>query len=162
MEYVRKATHKDIERIRFIVEQCWDFASVDPESGKKITLMVPDFYSPGRLNNEISDKISVFLLAIDGELAVAFATYRLNQNDEISTELNALYCLPQTQGKRLDELLVNEVIKDTIIAGGDKIFVILTNYVGPVGLFKRLGFELVKTVDPTKQGPEILMMSKSL
>jgi N-acetylglutamate synthase-like GNAT family acetyltransferase len=162
MEYVRKATYEDIERIQFIAQECWDRTSVDIAARKKITLMLRDFYSHARLNNEITNNASSFLLAIDGELAVAFVTYRFNYSDDVSTELNALYCLPQTQGKRFDELLVNEVIKDTIIAGGSKIFVVLTNYIGPVGLFKKIGFELVNEIDSAKQELEILVMSKNL
>jgi N-acetylglutamate synthase-like GNAT family acetyltransferase len=162
MRYIRKATHDDIERIRFIVEQCWGLASGDFESKKKITLMVNDFYSYGKLTNEINKEVSTFLLAIDGELAVAFASFKVNNLDIISTELNALYCLPQTQGKRFDELLINELIKNTIAAGGQKIFVVLTNYNAPVGVFERLGFVPVKITDDNKLNPDILMLSKTV
>lgn len=162
MKYIRKATHEDIERIRFIVEQCWGLTAGDSESRKKINLIIHDFYSYGKLNNEINNDVSTFLLAIDGELAVAFASYKFDGNDTMSTELNALYCLSQTQGKRFDELLVNEVIKNTIAAGGHKIFVVLTNYNGPVGLFERLGFEPVKITDVKKLNSEILVMSKNI
>ena len=162
MKYIRKATSEDIERIRFIVEQCWGLASSDAESKKKINLMVHNFYSYGKLTNEINNDLSTFLLAIDGELAVAFVSFKFDTSDVTSCELNALYCLPQTQGKRFDEILVNEVIKNTVAAGGKKIFAVLTNYTGPIGLFERLGFELVNKADPTKQEPEILVMSKNL
>jgi N-acetylglutamate synthase-like GNAT family acetyltransferase len=162
MKYIRKATHEDIERIKFIVEQCWGLVSDDSESRKKINLMVHDFYSYGKLTNDINNDVSTFLLAIDGELAVAFASFRFEGKDIISTELNALYCLPQTQGKRFDELLVNEVIKNTSAAGGHKIFVVLTHYNGPVGLFERLGFEPVKITDDKKSNFGILVMSKNI
>jgi N-acetylglutamate synthase-like GNAT family acetyltransferase len=161
MRYIRKATHEDIERIRFIVEQCWGLASGDYEYRRSINLMVHDLYSYGKLTNEINNDVSTFLLAIDGELAVAFASYQLDNNDVLSTELKALYCLPQTQGKRFDELLVNEVIKNTIAAGGHKIFVVLNNYTGPVGLFERLGFRPVKTNDQQRE-PEMFVMVKNL
>jgi N-acetylglutamate synthase-like GNAT family acetyltransferase len=162
MKYIRKATRDDIELIRYIVEQCWGQTPGDSEYRRKINSIVHDYYSSGKLTNEINNDISTFLLAIDGELAVAFASYRFEKSDVISSELKALYCLPQTQGKRFDELLVNEVIKNTIAAGGHKIFVVLTNYSGPVGLFERLGFEPVKITDDKKLNPEILMMSKTI
>jgi ribosomal protein S18 acetylase RimI-like enzyme len=124
--------------------------------------MVHDFYSNGRLTYEISNNSSVFLLVIDGELAVAFTSYTFKSNDVLDCELNALYCLPETQGKRFDKLLVHEVIKDTIAAEGNSVLVVLTNYNGPVGLFERLGFKLLKINDPKKPGSEILVMSKDL
>jgi N-acetylglutamate synthase-like GNAT family acetyltransferase len=144
MEYIRKATPADAERIRFIAEQCWWLASGDSEAKKKIGQMVRELYSQGRLTSEIANNISVFLLVIDGELAVAFTSYTFTNNDGIACELNALYCLPETQGKRFDELLIHEVIKDTTAVGGHRVFVVLTNYGGPVGLFERLGFEPFK------------------
>ena len=154
MEYIRKATPADAERIRFIAEQCWWLASGDIEAQKKIGQMVREVYSNGKLTNEINNNISVFLLVIDRELAVAFTSYTFTNNDGIACELNALYCLPETQGKRFDELLVLEVIKDTTAAGGRRLFVVLPNDNGPVGLFERLGFEQLES--------DILVMSKTL
>jgi hypothetical protein len=163
MEYIRKATSEDAERIRFIAEQCWWLSTGNGEAQKKIVQMVHDLYSHWKLTYEITNNISVYLLAVDGELAVAFTSYTFSNDDGISCEINALYCLPETQGKRFDELLVNEVIKDTIAAGGNSIFVVLSNsYNGPVGVFERLGFELLTANDPKRSGSEIFIMSKRL
>jgi len=162
MEYIRKATPADAERIRFIAEQCWWLASGDTGAQRQIEQMVQDLYSQGRLTNEINSGISVFLLVIDRESSVAFTSYAFRGDDIISCELNALYCLPETQGKRFDELLVNEVVRNTIAVGGSSIFVVLSNYNGPTSLFERLGFESHKTSDPDKLTSEILIMSKDL
>ena len=94
MKYIRKATQEDTERIRYIVEECWGIASSDPESQNDINSMVHDFYSQSKLTNEINNNISAFLLAIDGEFVVAFASYKFNSNNVKSSEINALYCLP--------------------------------------------------------------------
>jgi N-acetylglutamate synthase-like GNAT family acetyltransferase len=161
MEYIRKATAADAERIRFIAEHCWLLASRNAEAQKNIKQLIHDFYSYGKLTNEINSGISVFLLAIDEELAVAFTSYTFKNNAVISCELNALYCLPVTQGKRLDELLVHEVIKNTIAVGGVKIFVLLTHYNGQVGLFERLGFEPLKMNDQEFDS-EMLVMGKNI
>jgi len=162
MEYIRKATPADAKRISFIAEQCWWLASGDPAAQKKITRTVYELYSHGRLTTEIKNNTSVFLLVIDGELPVAFTSYTLKDNDGIASELNALYCLPETQGKRFDELLINEVIKNTIAEGGNKIFVVMTNYSGSVGLFERLGFEPHQLSNLDKSKPDVLVMSKNL
>jgi len=162
MEYIRKATPADAERIRFIAEQCWWLASGNTEAQKQIDRKVHDLYSNGRLTYEISNNSSVFLLVIDGELAVAFTSYTFKKHDVLDCELNALYCLPETQGKRFAELLVHEVIKDTITAEGSSILVVLTNYNGPVSLFERLGFKPLKIKDPKRSASEILVMSKNL
>jgi N-acetylglutamate synthase-like GNAT family acetyltransferase len=162
MEYIRKATPADAERIRFIAEECWWLASSDRAIQTKLGQIIDDLYSPGRLTTEIVNNISVFLLVLDGELAVAFTSYTFKSSDGMACELNALYCLPETQGKRFDELLVNEVIKNSIAVGRNKIFVVLTNYNGPVGLFQRLGFERLKTNDPEAAGSKILVMGKKI
>jgi len=162
MEYIRKATPADAERIRFIAEQCWWLASRDMETQKKIEQTINDLYSHVKLTNEINNHISIFLLVIDGDLAVAFISYTFKSDNVIACEINALYCLPETQGKRFDELLINELIKNTIAAGGTKIFVVLTNYSGPVALFERLGFKSLKTNDPKNLEYEVLVMSKNL
>jgi diamine N-acetyltransferase len=162
MEYIRKATPADAERIRFIAEQCWWLTSGDVEAQKKTNLMVYDLYSHRKLTNEINKNLSTFLLVIDGESAVAFTSYTLKKKDVITCELHALYCLPETQGKRFDELLVKEVLKNTIAEGGNSIFVLLTNYLGGVGLFERLGFKPNKITSQNTLMPDVLIMSKNL
>jgi ribosomal protein S18 acetylase RimI-like enzyme len=162
MEYIRKATPADADRIRFIAEQCWWLASGDRDAQTKIGQMIRDIYSYAKLTNEITNNSSIFLLAIEGELAIAFTSYTFKSNDVKACEINALYCLPETQGKRFDELLVIEVIKNTIAAKRNRIFVVLSNGIGPVGLFERLGFEPHKTKDPGSSESEILVMNKIL
>lgn len=161
MVYIRIATPADSEQIRSIVEQSWEFAFGDAAARKKIYPMIRDFYSQAKLNHEINQHISVFLLAIDEGLTVAFASYKFDSGQHTACELISLYCLPQTQGKCIDELLINEIIKNTIAAGGNKIFAVLTNGNGPAALLKRLRFELVKTED-RQRVPGTLVMAKNL
>ena len=162
MEHIKIATPEDAERIRHIVEQCWRLASGEIEAQKTIRQVVNNFYSYANLTKEINNSISVFLLLIEEELPVAFTSYTLKKDDVITCEINSMYCLPETQGKRFDELLVREVIKNTIAAGGNKICVGLTGYNGPVGMFERLGFEPLKINSPKKLNAEILIMSKNI
>ena len=95
---------------------------------------------------------------IEREQAVAFISYTSTSTELKACEINALYCLPETQGKRFEELLVNEVIKNTIAVEGNRIFVVLTKYNGPVGLFERRGFRPLETRDQGDPGHEILVM----
>ncbi|WP_295718002.1 GNAT family N-acetyltransferase [Mucilaginibacter sp.] len=161
MVYVRKATPADSEQIRSIVEQSWEIAFTDAAARKKIYRMIREFYPQGKLNHEINHHISAFLLAIDGELAVAFASYKFDPVEETACELISLYCLPQTQGKGIDELLINEIIKNTIAAGGNKIFAVLTHDNGPADLLRRLNFKLIKTDDQQRE-PGMFVMAKNL
>jgi len=158
MRYIRKATPADAERIRYIAEQCWGLASNDKDAQKKIGQMIHDIYSRRKLTNEINNNISIFLLAIEREQAVAFISYTSASTKLNACEINALYCLPETQVKRLDELLVSEVIKNTIAAEGNRIFVVLTKCNGPVGLFERRGFRPLETKDQGDPGHEILVL----
>jgi N-acetylglutamate synthase-like GNAT family acetyltransferase len=124
--------------------------------------MVNGFYSHASLTNEINNNISIFLLVIDEEMPVGFISYTLIKDVDITCEINAMYCLPETQGKRFDELLVKEAIKSTIAEGGNKIFVVLTDYNGPVSMFERLGFEPLQKNVPKKLNSEIIIMSKHI
>jgi hypothetical protein len=142
------------------VEQSWEMAVKDAEARETIYRLVRDIYPLAKLTHEINHHISAFLLAIEGELPVAFASYKFGPVDVRACEIISLYCLPQTQGKRIDELLIEEVIKNTIAAGGQKIRAIL-NYNGPVSLFERMGFEPLKLNDPEFDS-DILIMSKIL
>jgi|SRR5476651_1836194 len=162
MEYIRKATPEDAERIRYIADQCWWLASGEIEAQKTIRQVLNDFYSHGNLTNEINNNISVFLLVIDEELPVAFTSYTLKKGNVNTCEINAMYCLPETQGKRFDELLVREVTKNTIAEGGNEIFVVLTDYNGPSAMFERLGFKPLKKNVQKKLNSEICIMRKNI
>lgn len=157
MVYIRKATSADAERIRFIAEQCWWFSSENIQVKKDFQQLVKNLYSYGTLGYQINHNISIFLLVVDQALAVAFASYTFNGIDKIVCEINAIYCLPETQGKRFDELLIIEIIRNTVAVGGNKIFVVFTNYKGPVGLFKRLGFSPYKNTGPEELPSQILV-----
>jgi N-acetylglutamate synthase-like GNAT family acetyltransferase len=162
MMYIRKATREDVERIRFIVEECWTAVSGDRESRKKIYLAINSFYSIRKLVDEINDNHSVYLLLIDEELAVAFASYKFTDTDTVSSELKALYCLPMTQGKRFDELLLKEVIKNTVDAGRNKIQIEFSDYMRHTALFENFGFEIVEAHDVEKSRSGILIISRNL
>ena len=162
MEYIRKATPEDAERIRYIADQCWWLASGEIEAQQTIRQILNDFYSHGNLTNEINNNISVFLLVIDEDLPVAFISYTLKKGNITTCEINAIYCLTETQGKRFDELLVREVTKNTIAEGGNELFVVLTDYNGPGAMFKRLGFKHLKKIGQKKVNSEIHIMGKKI
>ena len=162
MEYVRKATPQDAKRIIYIAEQCWWLASGEIEAQKTIRQMLNDFYSRGNLTKEINNNISVFLLVIEEEMPVAFTSYTLKKDNITTCEINAMYCLPETQGKRFDELLVREVTKNTIAEGGNEIFIVLTDYNGPSSMFERLGFKHLKKITQKKLTSEIHIMGKKI
>jgi N-acetylglutamate synthase-like GNAT family acetyltransferase len=160
MMYIRKATPEDVERIRFIVEECWTAVSGNRESQKEIYITVNNFYSTSKLINEINNQFTTYLLVIDEELAVAFASYKFTFKDMESSELKALYCLPLTQGKRYDELLLKEVMKNAINAGRHKIQIELSNYMGSAARFESFGFEIVDGDDGEKSRSGILVISR--
>lgn len=161
MVYVRVASPADSEQIRSIVEQSWEIAFTDVAARKKIYGKIRQFYTKGGLVHEINHSNPTFLLAIDGDAAVAFASYKFDPGEKKTCELISLYCLPQTQGKGIDELLIKEVIKNIIAAGRQKIHVILNNYNGFISFFERMGFEPLKMNDPEFDS-EILIMSKNI
>ena len=161
MIYIRKATREDVERIRFIIEECWSAVSGDRESQKKIYLAINSFYSTRKVVDEINDNHSVYLLLIDEELAVAFASYKFTDTDTVSCELKALYCLPLTQGKRFGELLLKEVMKNTVEGGRNRIQIEFSDYIGHVALFDSFGFEIVDAHNVEKSRSGILIISRN-
>ena len=88
----------------------------------------------------------IFLLVIEEEMPVAFTSYMLKKDNITTFEIYAMCRLPETQGKRFDELLVREVTKNIIAEGGNEIFVVLTDYNGPGSIFKKLGFKHLKKI----------------
>ena len=117
MYSIRRATINDLETIRQIAEDTWwaTYASILEEG--QIRFMLDKLYAVENISSQLENNSQTYLLLMENDQPVAFASYSPREEDPEIYKLHKLYCLPQTQGKGYGKILINEVANKTIEAG---------------------------------------------
>lgn len=71
--------------------------------------MLDLFYSTKAFHENVNQKRHHFLLAIDTDVCVGFASYEHNYTQKPITRIHKIYILPETQGKGIGKLLLDKI-----------------------------------------------------
>ncbi len=77
-------------------------------SSTQLSYMLNMMYSEDSLTRQMNSG-SVFLLAMEGEKEVGFASYELNYKGTSKTKIHKLYLLPETQGKGYGRKMIDHI-----------------------------------------------------
>ena len=100
----------DIPVIQEIAKRTWPITFQNILSESQIDYMLEMMYSPQALTEQMQEKNHVFLLAKEMENSVGYISYQLEYTPG-NTKIHKIYVLPNTQGKGIGKLLIDEVLK---------------------------------------------------
>lgn len=143
----KTATLSDIESIIALQEQIWEptyRAILDQE---QITYMFQAIYSQEALREQMTIEKQEFILAFSDQKLTGFAAFSRNEADEERFKLHKIYVLPTEQGKGTGRLLLEEVIRRCLSAGGNRLYLNVNRYNKARQFYERLGFEVVREED---------------
>ncbi|MDB5256772.1 MAG: family N-acetyltransferase [Chitinophagaceae bacterium] len=106
---ITTATAKEYPIIQAIARQTWPEAFGKILSPEQIEYMLTMMYSLSALTEQVQNKHHVFLLVKWEEEPVGYASYELNYQSSSKTKIHKLYLLPAAQGKRIGQLLIQEI-----------------------------------------------------
>lgn len=145
------ATKADIPVIQDLAEQTWwpTYGPIQPR--EKIEFLLKMFYSKDALSAAMDDGTQEFILALDDDQAVGFASYGERADVQGIFKLHKLYVLPATHGKGTGAGLVDEV-KQRVrrrTPSGSGCVIDLNVYRGnPArGFYEKLGFRIIAEVN---------------
>ncbi|WP_460639511.1 GNAT family N-acetyltransferase [Larkinella harenae] len=143
----RTATVEDIDSIIALQEKIWEptyRAILDQE---QINYMFQAIYSREALRDQMINENQTFILAYNDNTLTGFASYSPNPANPQRFKLHKIYVLPTEQGKGTGRFLLEEVIRQCLAAGGQRLYLNVNRYNKARQFYERLGFVVVREED---------------
>ncbi|MFI5451341.1 GNAT family N-acetyltransferase [Pedobacter sp. UC225_61] len=148
MIVLRRAKEDDLAIIIDLAERIWPQTYSAYLSEEQLSYMLNLMYNRGELLSQLQ-KGYTFLIATDTEedKDVGFAGFSNVDSENHIYKLHKLYVLPETHGKGVGKILINEV-KDLIIREGGKVLQLNVNRNNRAkDFYMKAGFKIKETVD---------------
>ncbi|MCL9807851.1 GNAT family N-acetyltransferase [Flavobacterium luminosum] len=136
------ATKEQLPIIRDLAYKIWPDTYGQILSSEQLEYMLLNFYNIPSLEEQF-DNGQVFLLVKEEENFLGFAAYQINCKTEGKTKLHKIYVLPETQGKGIGKLLLQEVENRARLHGNTHLFLNVNKYNKAQEFYKSQGFVVV-------------------
>jgi len=128
---IRNNTDENFTAIRAIAKEVWPIAYGAILSQVQLDYMMEMMYSVDSLQKQAASN-KTFVLAMDDEIPVGFASYEFNYDRTSKTKIHKIYILSNQQGKGTGKILIDYITKE---AG-------LNNNNVAQHFYKKLGFTI--------------------
>lgn len=141
-----EATENDYGTIRAIAHQVWPVAYGEIISKMQLDYMLEAFYNDAALKGSVKNGHR-FLLAVEGDKILGFASYQHNYRNGAITKIPKIYILPETQGKGIGKSLI-DFIENLARQNNAKILTLNVNrFNKALHFYQRLGFKITAEED---------------
>ena len=141
---IKKATLKDIDTIQQLAQIIWPHAYSEIISKEQIKYMLNLIYSNTSLTNQMQ-KGHKFVLAINENIALGFASYSIKSKEEPTTFLlHKIYVLPNISKKGIGSFLLTHVCNAGIKAGAILLELNVNKYNSAKQFYEKKGFTFLK------------------
>jgi ribosomal protein S18 acetylase RimI-like enzyme len=145
MIILRKAKEEDIATIQDLADRTWRITYAEYLSTEQIDYMLEKMYNRGELLSQL-EKGYTFLIAEEDNEDLGFAGFSILEPETYAYKLHKLYVLPQTHGRGVGKLLINEVFNLVKRAGGKSLQLNVNKNNKAKDFYERAGFIIKKTV----------------
>lgn len=150
MIVLRKAKEEDLAVIKNLAEEIWPPTYGDYLSAEQIRYMLDKMYSKAELLSQLQ-KGHTFLIATEDDnnegKDIGFVSFSVYKPEDYSYKLHKIYVLPETHGKGIGKLLVNEVISAVKRLGGKTLQLNVNRGNNAKYFYEKMGFKIKETVD---------------
>lgn len=146
MILLRKAKEEDIAIISDLAERIWPQTYSSYISEAQLRYMLNMMYNKGELLAQLQ-KGHTFLIASEEGNDVGFAGFSVIDSENHTYKLHKLYVLPETHGKGVGKILINEVVQLASAAGGKSLQLNVNRNNNAKDFYLKMGFRIKETVD---------------
>lgn len=141
------ASPSDFPTIKVLAYAIWPDTYGAILSGEQLEYMLGKFYSEEALLENYMEKGHRFLLVKEGETVLGFASYEHLYQETNTTRIHKIYLLPETQGRGLGKVLIQEIEKIALENHADKLSLNVNRFNKAQHFYKKIGFEIVDEED---------------
>jgi ribosomal protein S18 acetylase RimI-like enzyme len=146
MIVLRRAKEKDIESIQDLANRTWYIAYGEIISLEQIQYMLEKMYNKGELLSQLEEG-HLFLIAEEDGIDLGFAGFSVLDSSNGIYKLHKLYVLPETHGRGIGKLLMNEVVNLAKREGGSALQLNVNRNNKAADFYKKAGFIVKETID---------------
>jgi len=146
MIVLRRAKEQDIESIQDLANRTWYIAYGEIISLEQIEYMLEKMYNKGELLSQLEEGHQ-FLIAEEDGIDLGFAGFSVLDSATKTYKLHKLYVLPETHGRGIGKLLMNEVVNLAKRAGGSALQLNVNRNNKAADFYKKAGFIVKETID---------------
>lgn len=147
MTNIIPATPSDFPTIKALAYAIWPATYGPILSKEQVDYMLGAFYSEATLLENYLEKGHRFLLVKEDGDALGFASYEHNYQDRNVTRIHKIYLLPETQGRGLGKLLIEEIEKIALENKAEALSLNVNRYNKAQHFYTKIGFEIVGEED---------------
>ena len=140
---IQNNTDQNFTQIRAIAKEVWPIAYGAILSEEQLDYMMEMMYSVESLQTQFNEKGHHFILAIEDEIPVGFASYEFNCNETPKTKIHKIYILPNQQGKGTGKVLIDYITESARKNNQEALFLNVNRHNVAQRFYKKLGFEVV-------------------
>jgi ribosomal protein S18 acetylase RimI-like enzyme len=140
---IKEASIADIKTIQEIANKTWPITYGEILSKEQLDYMMDLIYSEESLIQQIEKKAQLFYIACDQSLPIAFFAIEHHYKNEAVTRIHKIYILPETQGKGIGRLLIDEVQKLAIENNSVSLSLNVNRFNKALTFYQKIGFEIV-------------------
>ena len=146
MVAITKANADAIPSIKKIANLTWQVTYKKILSAEQMNYMLHLFYDEISLQKQIAQGHQ-FILAVENDEAVGFASYSPKENNIAVYKLHKIYVDPDQQGKSIGKLLLNYIIDDIKTKNADKLELNVNRRNKALHFYQKNGFEIIREED---------------
>ncbi len=146
MILLRKAKAEEITIISELAEEIWPQTYSAYISEAQLRFMLDKMYNKGELLGQLQSG-HTFLIASENGKDVGFAGFSVIEPESGTYKLHKLYVLPETHGKGVGKLLINEVVNLAVRNGGRALQLNVNRNNNAKDFYVKAGFIIKETVD---------------
>ncbi len=142
---IKRANLGDIAAIISIQEQTWEPTYAEILSREQIQFMFEKIYSPIALKEQMISGEQRFVLLINGQSVVGFASVAAEEPG--CYKLHKIYVLPSTQGTGAGKYLLAAMENLVKQEGASKMTLNVNRYNRAKSFYEKMGYSVVREVD---------------
>jgi GNAT superfamily N-acetyltransferase len=146
MIVIKKADTSSISIIKELAYIVWENTYSNILSADQLSYMLHLFYDETSLQKQMNDGHQ-FILAVDNDKTVGFASYSSKDDEANIFKLHKLYVLPDQQGKSIGKILLNHIVDEIKKQNAASLELNVNRYNTALQFYKKNGFEVIKEED---------------
>lgn len=144
---IKGATQADLPTIHELAQKIWPVAYSGILSPEQLEYMLDLIYSLTSLHHQLVDLKHNFLIVLDKNNPVGFASFSQKEANSTTYRLHKIYVLPQQQGSGTGKLLLAHVINSIKSSGGTSLELNVNRRNKARHFYEKSGFKIIGEED---------------
>jgi GNAT superfamily N-acetyltransferase len=147
MKAIKAAGLKDLPVIHDLAHSIWPSAYGDILSPDQLKYMLEKFNSLSSLHNQLLNSHHNFILVLDNNIPVGFASFSPKEENRSIFHLHKIYVLPNQQGNGIGKMLLEYVVNLVKEKGATSLTLNVNRYNKARYFYEKKGFHIAREVD---------------